>query len=51
MEALRRFRNRLAHHDSILFQPVAARYDDMLTIAAFIDPAAEPMAPDNPAGR
>jgi len=41
MQALRRFRNRLAHHDSILFQPVAARYEDMLTVAAFIDPAAK----------
>lgn len=40
MEALRRFRNRLAHHDSILFQPVAARHDDMLEIAGLIDPAA-----------
>jgi hypothetical protein len=41
MEALRRFRNRLAHHDSILFQPVAARYEDMMTIASYTDPAAK----------
>lgn len=41
MEALRRFRNRLAHHDSILSQPVGARHEDMLRIAAFIDPAAK----------
>jgi hypothetical protein len=39
-EAFRRFRNRLAHHNSILFQPVAAPHDDMLEIAGFIDPAA-----------
>jgi hypothetical protein len=37
MEALRQFRNRLAHHDSILAQPVSERHDDMLRIAAFID--------------
>jgi hypothetical protein len=40
MEALRRFRNRLAHHDCILSQPVDVRHDDMLQIAAFIDPDA-----------
>jgi hypothetical protein len=31
----------LAHHDSILSQPVDARYEEMLRIAAFIDPAAK----------
>jgi hypothetical protein len=51
MEARRRFRNRLAHHDSILVQPVAARYHDMLTIAAFIDPAAERSLQNNLRGR
>ena len=41
MESLRRFRNRLAHHDSILQQAVDARHRDMLRVASFIDPAAE----------
>lgn len=40
IDALRRFRNRLAHHDSILHQPVAVRHTEMLQIAAYIDPAA-----------
>jgi hypothetical protein len=41
MEALRRFRNRLAHHDSILQEAVEERQRDMLRIAGFIDPVAE----------
>jgi hypothetical protein len=40
MEALRRLRNRLAHHDCILSQPVGERHEDMLGIAGFIDPDA-----------
>jgi hypothetical protein len=40
MEALRRFRNRLAHHDSILQQGVRERHGDMLRVAGFVDPAA-----------
>jgi hypothetical protein len=38
---LRRFRNRLAHHDSILQEAVDARHRDMLRIGGFIDPVAE----------
>jgi hypothetical protein len=40
MDALRRFRNRLAHHDSILHQAVGDRLEDMLRIGGYIDPAA-----------
>jgi hypothetical protein len=40
MEALRRFRNRLAHHDSILHEAVDERFAEMLRLAAYIDPAA-----------
>lgn len=40
MKMLQRFRNRVAHHDSLLGQDVQARLDDMLTIASWIDPAA-----------
>ncbi|HET8863539.1 MAG TPA: hypothetical protein VFM94_09850 [Solirubrobacterales bacterium] len=40
MRLLRRFRNRVAHHDSLLNQDVAARLEDMLVIAGWIDPAA-----------
>ena len=40
MKRLQRFRNRVAHHDSLLGQDVAARLEDMLTIAEWIDPAA-----------
>jgi len=37
---IRLLRNRLAHHDSILGQNVNGIYEDMLTIASWIDPAA-----------
>lgn len=37
LEALRRFRNRVAHHDSILNQPVAQRYEQMIEVVGFID--------------
>jgi hypothetical protein len=40
MLLLQRFRNRVAHHDSLLGQDVQARLEDMLTIAGWIDPAA-----------
>ncbi len=40
LEALRRFRNRLAHHDSILSQPVDERHDQMIEIVGFVDAAA-----------
>ena len=40
MRLIQRFRNRVAHHDSLLGQDVQARLDDMLTIASWIDPAA-----------
>jgi hypothetical protein len=41
LDAIRKFRNRIAHHDSILGQPIAARHDDMLCIAGYVDPNAE----------
>jgi hypothetical protein len=34
------FRNRIAHHDSLLGQDIQVRLDDMITIAGWIDPAA-----------
>jgi hypothetical protein len=40
MLRIRLFRNRLAHHDSILGQDVSVIHEDMLTIAEWIDPAA-----------
>jgi hypothetical protein len=40
MRLLRRFRNRVAHHDSLLDQDVSARLEDMLVIAGWIDPTA-----------
>jgi hypothetical protein len=40
MRLIQRFRNRVAHHDSLLGQDVSARLEDMLTIAVWIDPAA-----------
>lgn len=40
LQLLQRFRNRLAHHDSLLRQEVGGRVDDMLLIASWIDPAA-----------
>ncbi|MDO8211922.1 hypothetical protein [Conexibacter sp. CPCC 206217] len=41
MRLLQRFRNRIAHHDCLLKQDIAARSDDMLLIAGWIDPDAE----------
>jgi hypothetical protein len=40
MDSLRKLRNRLAHHDSILGQPVATRYEEMIRIAGYVDPDA-----------
>lgn len=37
IEPVGRFRNRLAHHDSILHQDIAMRHQEMLTIAEYID--------------
>ncbi len=37
LDGLRRFRNRLAHHDSILSQPVEAKYEQVLEVAGFVD--------------
>jgi len=34
-------RNRVAHHDPLLSQPVADRHDDALALAGTIDPDAE----------
>jgi hypothetical protein len=34
------FRNRLAHHETIIGRPVARHYDEMLELARLIDPAA-----------
>lgn len=41
MRLIQRFRNRTAHHDCLLNQPVIDRYSDMRMIARWIDPAAE----------
>lgn len=40
MRRIRRFRNRIAHHDSLLDQDVPTLVDDMLEIAGWIDPDA-----------
>jgi hypothetical protein len=40
MKELQRFRNRVAHHDSLLNQDVPSRLEDMLVIAGWIDPPA-----------
>jgi hypothetical protein len=40
MRRIRRFRNRIAHHDSLLDQDVPALVDDMLEIAGWVDPGA-----------
>jgi hypothetical protein len=34
------FRNRLAHHETILLRPIRAHYEDMLRLSALIDPDA-----------
>ena len=40
MDRIRRFRNRVDHHDCLLGQDVAARSEEMLRIVAWIDPEA-----------
>ncbi len=40
MDRIRRFRNRVAHHDCLLGQDVAGRAGEMLRIVAWIDPEA-----------
>jgi hypothetical protein len=40
MRRIQRFRNRVAHHDSLLDQDPQSSLNDMLTIAGWIDPAA-----------
>lgn len=40
LRRIQRFRNRVAHHDSLLDQDAQARLEDMLAIAGWIDPAA-----------
>jgi hypothetical protein len=34
------FRNRLAHHETIIRRPIASHYSEMLTLAGLIDPDA-----------
>jgi hypothetical protein len=38
---LHAFRNRLAHHERIWSEPLTERYEDMLTLLAFIDPVVQ----------
>lgn len=40
MRSLQSFRNRIAHHDCLLAQPVQRRIDQMVLIAQWIDPDA-----------
>jgi hypothetical protein len=40
MSSLVPFRNRLAHHETIMRRPIASHYEEMLTLAGLIDPAA-----------
>jgi len=41
MRRVQRFRNRVAHHDSLLDQDAPGRLEDVLAIAGWIDPAAQ----------
>jgi len=34
------FRNRLAHHETIVQRPIAEHYEEMLTLAGLVDPEA-----------
>lgn len=38
VERIHSFRNRVAHHQRIWHEPLAARYRDMITLLGFIDP-------------
>jgi hypothetical protein len=40
MSSLVPFRNRLAHHETIMRRPILGHYEEMLTLAGLIDPAA-----------
>jgi hypothetical protein len=40
MSSLVPFRNRLAHHETIVRRPIKNHYDELLTLAGLIDPAA-----------
>lgn len=40
LRRIQRFRNRIAHHDSLLDQDVPAMIEDMLEIAGWVDPQA-----------
>lgn len=40
MSSLVPFRNRLAHHETIVRRPIRRHYDELLVLAALIDPAA-----------
>ncbi len=40
MSALVPFRNRIAHHETIIFRPIQVHYDELIKLARWIDPAA-----------
>jgi hypothetical protein len=40
MSSLVPFRNRLAHHETIVRRPIAGHLEEMLTLAGLIDPSA-----------
>jgi hypothetical protein len=40
MRSIQAFRNRVAHHDCLLKQPVRERYEEMVRISGWIDPDA-----------
>ena len=40
MSRLVPFRNRVAHHETIIRRPIKTHYDDMLELAGLIDPDA-----------
>jgi hypothetical protein len=40
MPSLVPFRNRLAHHETIMRRPILSHYEEMLTLAGLIDLAA-----------
>jgi hypothetical protein len=40
MSKLVPFRNRLAHHETIMGRPIDTHYEEMLTLVGLIDPAA-----------
>jgi hypothetical protein len=40
MSKLVPFRNRIAHHETVIRRPLIGHYEDMLRLAALIDPEA-----------